>query len=108
MRFFSTAGPVRPDEHYAVPPLDRLDLRDVLAALAEAWEQTRRQPWLVNALCAEACFKREEGRDPARPITRADVHAAKEALVVSRRARISTSWRTSWRRSGCGAWWCRS
>ena len=30
MRFFSTAGPVRPDEHYAVPPLDRLDLRDVL------------------------------------------------------------------------------
>ena len=24
MRFFNTAGPVRPDEHYAVPPLDCL------------------------------------------------------------------------------------
>ena len=58
------------------------------AALAEAWEQTQGQPWLVNALCAEACFDRKEGRDRTRPITKADIHAAKEALVVSRRAHL--------------------
>ena len=30
MRFFNTAGPVRPDEHYCVPPLERFDLEEVL------------------------------------------------------------------------------
>ena len=54
------------------------------AALAEVWKQTQGQPWLVNALCADACFERKEGRDRTRPITKADIHAAKEALVVSR------------------------
>ena len=58
------------------------------AALAEVWEQTQGQPWLVNALCAEACFKRPEGRDRTRPIRKADIHAAKEALVVSRRTHL--------------------
>ena len=53
------------------------------AARAEVWKQTQGQPWLVNALCAEACFKRKEGRDRTRPIRKLDIHAAKEALVVS-------------------------
>ena len=26
MRFFSTAGPVCPDKHYAIAPLDRVDV----------------------------------------------------------------------------------
>ena len=30
MRRFNTAGPVRRDDHYLVPPLDRIDLPDVL------------------------------------------------------------------------------
>ena len=30
MRFFNTAGPVRPGEHYCIPPLERLDLDEVL------------------------------------------------------------------------------
>ena len=30
MRHFNTEGPVRADEHYAVPPLDRLDLEEIL------------------------------------------------------------------------------
>ena len=25
MRFFNTAGPIKPDMHYYVPPLERLD-----------------------------------------------------------------------------------
>ena len=31
MRFFNTAGPVRPDDHYCIPPLERFDLDEVLA-----------------------------------------------------------------------------
>ena len=30
MRFFNTEGPVRADEHYCIPPLERIDLDDVL------------------------------------------------------------------------------
>ena len=29
MRFFNTAGPVRPDDHYAVAPLDRVDVEEL-------------------------------------------------------------------------------
>ena len=30
MRFFNTEGPVRADEHYCIPPLERIDLDEVL------------------------------------------------------------------------------
>ncbi len=30
MRDFNTAGPVRPDEHYCIPPLERLNLPEIL------------------------------------------------------------------------------
>ena len=30
MRFFNTAGPVRPDKHYAIQPLDRVDVDELL------------------------------------------------------------------------------
>ena len=30
MRRFNTAGPVRPDDHYAIPPLDRMDVEELL------------------------------------------------------------------------------
>ena len=32
MRFFNTAGPVKPDKHYCLPPLDRLNLAEVSRA----------------------------------------------------------------------------
>ena len=35
MRFFNTAGPVRSDKHYCVPPLTRLDLDDVLGLVRD-------------------------------------------------------------------------
>ena len=31
MRFFNTAGPVNPEDHYCIPPLERFDLEEVLA-----------------------------------------------------------------------------
>ena len=33
MRFFNTAGPVRPDEHYAIDPLDRVDIGELLSLI---------------------------------------------------------------------------
>ena len=33
MRFFNTEGPVRPDDHYAIPPLDRMDIDELLALI---------------------------------------------------------------------------
>ena len=35
MRFFNTTGPVRPDDHYHVPPLERLPLDEVLALIQQ-------------------------------------------------------------------------
>ena len=52
------------------------------------WTQTRGQPWLVNALCAGACFDNEAGRDRSRAIGLDDVYAAREELVLSRRTHL--------------------
>ena len=35
MRFFNTTGPVDPRDHYCVPPLDRLDLDDLLGLIRQ-------------------------------------------------------------------------
>ena len=35
MRFFNTAGPIRPDDHYHIPPLERLDLDGVLTLIGQ-------------------------------------------------------------------------
>ena len=33
MRFFNTEGPVSPDKHYAIPPLDRVDIDEFLGPI---------------------------------------------------------------------------
>ena len=33
MRFFNTEGPVRPDDHCGLPPLERMDVDELLALL---------------------------------------------------------------------------
>ena len=58
------------------------------AALEAVWTQTRGQPWLVNALCAGACFDDRAGRDRSRTIGEDDVHAAREELILSRRTHL--------------------
>lgn len=35
MRFFTTEGPVRVEDHYSIPPLQRWDLDDVLQLIAQ-------------------------------------------------------------------------
>ena len=34
MRFFNTEGPVVPEDHYSIPPLQRWDLEEVLTLIA--------------------------------------------------------------------------
>ena len=46
--------------------------------------RTAGQPWLVNALCYDACFRHEPGRDRARPITAAAILEAQERLIQRR------------------------
>ena len=46
------------------------------------WDLTRGQPWLVNALAYEACFRFEEDR--SKPITTDLILRAKEHLIVNR------------------------
>ena len=58
------------------------------AAREAVWTQTRGQPWLVNALCAGACFDNKAGRDRSRTIEVDDVYAAREELVLSRRTHL--------------------
>ena len=58
------------------------------AALEAVWTQTRGQPWLVNALCAGACFDNKAGRDRSRSIEVDDVYAAREELILSRRTHL--------------------
>ena len=54
------------------------------AAVDRVYTQTVGQPWLVNALCAHACFKSPQGRDRSRAITEDDILAAQEVLIQGR------------------------
>ncbi len=53
-------------------------------ALELIGERTAGQPWLVNALCYDACFRHRPGRDRTRPITAAAILEAQERLILRR------------------------
>jgi hypothetical protein len=53
-------------------------------ALEAVWTLTQGQPWLVNALAYEACFRIQAGRDRSQPITGEQIEAAKENLILRR------------------------
>ena len=57
-------------------------------ALDEVWTLTRGQPWLVNALGHQACFRDATGRERTRPIDVEAVHAAREQLVARRETHL--------------------
>nr|VFK39025.1 MAG: AAA-like domain [Candidatus Kentron sp. SD]VFK43865.1 MAG: AAA-like domain [Candidatus Kentron sp. SD]VFK78523.1 MAG: AAA-like domain [Candidatus Kentron sp. SD] len=48
------------------------------------FEQTGGQPWLVNALGYEVCFRTKANRDRTRPITLTDMANARERLIERR------------------------
>ena len=55
-----------------------------LEAKQAVWTQTQGQPWLVNALCAEACFGNKADHNCSRTIEKDDIFAAREELLLSR------------------------
>ena len=52
------------------------------------WEDTKGQPWLVNALAYEACFEMKDGRDRTRPVTAELVARARENLILRRETHL--------------------
>ncbi len=48
------------------------------------WDLTHGQPWLVNALAYEACFRNTTGKERMHPITADIIHEAKERLILRR------------------------
>ena len=57
-------------------------------AFRMVWTRTAGQPWLVNALCYDACFDDRSGRNRSRPITGDDILAAQERLILRRDTHI--------------------
>ena len=57
-------------------------------ALDAIWQQTQGQPWLVNALADETCFRggAQAGRD--RPVTSEAVRQAQEQLILRRETHL--------------------
>jgi len=58
------------------------------AALDRIWALTLGQPWLVNALGYEVCFRDREARERTRPITLEMVETAKEDLILRRETHL--------------------
>ncbi|WP_075881511.1 AAA family ATPase [Vreelandella massiliensis] len=54
------------------------------AIFPELWEDTRGQPWLVNALGYELTWEFKPARERSRPLTLEDYRAARERLIQSR------------------------
>ena len=57
-------------------------------ALDAVRTQTQGQPWLVNALCHQACFRNVAGRDRNRTITADDLFEAREQLISRRETHL--------------------
>jgi hypothetical protein len=57
-------------------------------AMDRVWEDTKGQPWLVNALAYEACFKIKTGGDRSKPITADLIAQARENLILRRETHL--------------------
>ena len=57
-------------------------------ALETIWEQTQGQPWLVNALAYETCFKSEIGRNRSQPVVAEALRDAQEQLILRRETHL--------------------
>ncbi len=57
-------------------------------AVAAVWDQSQGQPWLVNALAYQACFKRKANRDRSRTIDEEEIMEAREKLILSRQTHL--------------------
>lgn len=58
------------------------------SALKRVWKLTGGQPWLVNALGYELCFRNRAKPDPTHPVTAPMVTEAKEAIILRRETHL--------------------
>ena len=58
------------------------------AALDDMWAQTQGQPWLVNALADQACFRNPAEADHNREVDVDDIRNAQERLILARDAHL--------------------
>ena len=63
---------------------DETGQRFEAGAIDHIWNLTQGQPWLVNALANQACFKDRQGRDRSRAVTVAAIDRANETLILKR------------------------
>ena len=54
------------------------------AIFAALWQDTKGQPWLVNALAQQMCWTTKANRDRSKTITLEDYQCAREALIYAR------------------------
>ncbi len=57
-------------------------------AVSCIWHLSQGQPWLVNALAYETCFRMKEGRNRSVPIAKEMVDQAKENLIARRETHL--------------------
>lgn len=57
-------------------------------ALDLAWRLTKGQPWLVNALAYDACFKQKENRNRSIAISANMIQKAKKNIILRRETHI--------------------
>ncbi len=57
-------------------------------AVEAVWRETQGQPWLVNALAYETCFRDKAKRDHSRAITARDIMQAREAMIARRETHL--------------------
>lgn len=56
--------------------------------ITRVWELTRGQPWLINALGYETCFRMKAGRNRSQPITLEMLERAKEQIILRRETHL--------------------
>ena len=85
MRFFNTEGPVRPDKHYCLPPLQRWDLDEVLGLIEREKYfllHAPRQTGKTSCLLALADRLNAEGRYRALYVNIEPAQAARENVAM--------------------------
>ena len=83
-------GDFSPDEVFALLGQHTEETGQVFTAeaLETVWTQTQGQPWLVNALADETCFRDGNVEAERRPITADDIREAQEQLILRRETHL--------------------
>ena len=93
MRFFNTEGPVRPDLHYCLPPLQRWNLDDVLTLIARHKYfllHAPRQTGKTSCLLALMEYLNREGRYRAVYANLETAQAARENVALAMTGLVQT------------------